>query len=385
MATSKSAANGGNESIVDSDVASAYLAASNSEVLKLIQNSTYGGDLIDVREQVERLQTNPQIIEKVIEASREIEEKRAQRRSEAAINKTEVDLSGLAMPYFPLSLKSLFKDPKHGTAYVALASVLGEDAPIYHFLKKEGSETVIGLPWRVMAGEVDGSAAPIVVDQARSEINGVEFIGHQIGNGAHAYARIGPVVLNLPISVSEDFRRERVDRNFDRSKFDFDLAVGAPPLKMPSSILPGIEIDSMDTAPMSFIHPRDGEKVPHKTPLKIEAILGIKTRYDGVRVVVSDSDGNAYFGVLAVEGIRRACGEKVKTEKGGTVYALTDASIGKRFQIESASLRRNKKGLLINIENQTEPEFLKANPGSEFVECWDVVVSNPDDAFDLDL
>lgn len=236
-----------------------------------------------------------------------------------------------------------------------------------------------------MAGEVNGEAVPVVVTPTDQILEGGEFIAYQMGNGGHAYVRFGPTIVKVPFAPSDAFLKERRDRNVDLKAFDYGVVAGVPPLMMKSGVMPGLEIESMKSAPMAFIHPRFEDKVPWSKPLTILSILGMKTRFDGVRVVAQDEDGNVFPGVLAVDGIRRVCGERQETAKGGTMNVLTEASIGRRFQIEGATLRTNKKGKPINVEGQTETEFLKDNPGEAFIECWDVAISDPDDQFEIDV
>jgi len=384
MTSSKKAATTGGDLIVDEDVSSAYNTATE-ETLKLIANASYGGAYIDLREQAERLQTRPDLTAKAIALAEPVEEKRNQRRSEGELKKEPPNFEGLAIPALPIPVKALLRDPECGVNYLAMKDAAGEDSVIYSIKKREGVPTVQAFTWRVMAGEINGEAAPVVVTPDDKVLEDGEFIGHQIGNGGHCYVKFGPVVVKVPIAAGEDFIDERRDRSIDPAEFDYPVGVGVPPMVMKSARTPGLSIPTMKSAPMEFIHPRFEDKVPWKKPLKIEKILGLRTRYDGVRVVVTDEAGNVYAGVLAVDGIRQICGERQKSERGGMVNVLTDKSIGRRFQIDGAACRKNKAGHPINVEGQTEGEFRRANPGENFVECWDVFVSNPDDQFEIDL
>ena len=351
-----------------------------TEILGLIASGTYEGALIDVRQQAERLASMPKIRERVIAESSEIEGKRQVIREAAHADCAKPNFAGLAMPRVPLAVGKLANDPQHGPAYIALASAVGEETPFIHFLKREKSDVVIGVGWRVMAGEIDGVESPVVVAYDNSVIEGAEFIGSKVGNGAMAYVKFGPVVLQLPIVQSKEMLDEREAKGFDKSKWENDLEVGAPALTIVSSFMPDKTIPSMAPAPMAFIHPKDEGQIPWGVPLKIEKILTTTTRYEGQRIVVTDPDGTPYIGLLAVDGIRRVCGERQKTEAGGTANFLTDASIGKRFQIDGAKGRVNGDGEPLNIANETEK---KAK--GDFIQCFDVLVSNPDDSFDIDF
>ena len=352
-----------------------------TEILGLIASGTYEGALIDVRQQAERLASMPKIRERVIADSAEIEGKRQEIREKAHADCKDPNFAGLAMPRVPLAVGKLANDPQHGPAYIALASAVGDETPFIHFLKREKSDVVIGVGWRVMAGEVDGVASPVVVAYDNSVIEGGEFIGSKVGNGAMAYVKFGPVVLQLPIAQSDKMKEEREQKGFDKTKWDFDLTVGSPTLSIQSAHLPDTTIPSMAPAPMAYIHPKDGALIPWGVPLKIEKILTTTTRYEGQRIVVTDPGGTPYIGLLAVDGIRRVCGERQKTEAGGTANTLTEASIGKRFQIDGAMPRVNKDGEPLNVLGETAK---KAKKG-EFVQCYDVFISDPDDTFEIDL
>lgn len=354
--------------------------ASNLETLGLIQSETYEGALIDVREQGERLATMNNIRERVISESADVEAKRKAVREQAHKDCVQPNFIGLAMPRVGLPVGKLVNDPQHGTAYMALASAVGADTPIYHFLKRENSDVVIGVGWRVMAGEVDGVEAAVVVAYDGSVIPNPEFIGSKIGNGAFAFVRFGPVILRLPIVQSKEMLDEREAKNFDKECWELDLEVGEPSLTIGSMLFPDQLIPSMAPAPMAFIHPKDEGAIPWGVPLKIEKILSTTTRYEGQRIVVTDPDGTPYIGLLAVDGIRRVCGERQKTAAGGYANVLTEDSIGKRFQIDGAKGRVNGDGEPLNIENETEKKCK-----GEFVQCWDVLISNPDDSFEIDF
>lgn len=360
-----------------------------SETLKLIADGVYGGDLIDLRAQADRLQTRPAIAKKAAEVAAPMEAQRLEARKAAADKGEEPALKGLTIPFLPLAAKALVNDPEHGTAYTALAGVMG-DAPLYWFRKDETGPIVRGYSYRVMAGEIDGEPAAVVVGADNAVLEDVEFIGTKLGNGGYALVKVGPVILKVGLAQSDAYRRERTDKKVDPASFDFDLKPGAPALTMPSAQLPGVMIDSLATAPMAFIHPREQDRIPWNVPLKIERILGARTRYEGVRLVVTDPDGSAFFGLLAVDPIRKLCGEQQKSEAGGRINVLTEASIGRRFQIDGAALRVNKKGLPINVEGETESEFRARarkdrDIDARFIEVWDVVVSDPDDDFELAL
>lgn len=354
--------------------------SASTEILGLITSGTFEGALIDTRQQAERLASMSKIRERVISESTEVEAKRQAIREQAHKDCSKPNFAGLAMPRVPMPVGKLSNDPQHGTAYIALASAVGAETPIFHFLKRENSDVVIGVGWRVMAGEVDGVESPVVVAYDNSVIENAEFIGYKIGNGAFAYVKFGPVVLQLPIVQSKEMLDERETKGFEKSGWDFDVEVGVPTMTIGSTVLPDQLIPSMAPAPMAFIHPKDEGQIPWNTPLKIEKILTTTTRYEGQRIVVTDPEGTPYIGLLAVDGIRRVCGERQKTANGGTANFLTDASIGKRFQIDGAKGRVNGDGEPLNIENETEKKCR-----GEFVQCWDVLISNPDDTFEIDF
>ena len=355
-------------------------AASLNDTLDLIAAGTYEGGLIKVREQAERLASMPNVRNAVISKSTEVETARQKIREEASKNKTEPNFKGLAMPRVALSVGKLSGDPAHGVSYVALASVIGNDTPIYHFLKRENSDVILGIGWRVMAGEADGKESPVVVAYDNTIIEGGEFIGFQLGNGSHAYVRFGPIVLDLPIAQSKEMQDERKNKSFNKEAWDLELEVGEPGLTIGSGVLEGVLLPSMAPAPMEFIHPREEGSIPWGVPLKIEKILSTQTRFDGVRIVVSTPDNVPFVGLLAVDGIRRVCGERVKTASGGFANMLTETSIGKSFQIDGAKPRVNSAGLALNIENQTAEKC-----SGEFIQCWDVLISDPNDSFEIDL
>jgi len=362
--------------------------ATLSDVLTIIANASVdgsNGSYIDLRDQCERFQARPDIVKKAIDKAFDIEAQRQQRRAETPAGE-KANLAGLGIPALAIPLKALLNDPVAGLAYQAMTTAIPAETPLYEIKKLEGKDSVQGFTLRVMAGEADGVATPVLVAPDDSVIDDVEFLAHQIGNGGHCYVRVGPTIIKVPIAPSDAYLRERRDKGVAATVFDYPVALGLPPLNMVSGLFPDQQIPSLKSAPMEFIHPRDAELVPWKTPLKIEKILGIRTRYDGVRLVVTDPAGNVFTGVLAVEGIRKVCGQKQKTERGGTVNVLTEASIGKRFQIEGASLRTNKDGEVLNGEGDTEAQFKKTcAAGETFTESWDVFISNPDDDFEIDV
>ena len=360
-------------SIIDSDASSIY-------ILGTIKSGEYQGGLINVREQGERLASMPNVRNAVISKSQEIEEKRKAVREKAHKDCVEPNFQGLAMPRVPMPVGKLANDPVHGVSYVALASAVGADTPIYHFLKRENSDVILGIGWRVMAGEVDGKESPVVVTFDDKIIPGGEFIGSQLGNGSHCYVRFGPIVLDLPIAQSKEMDDERKNKAFNKSVWDLDLEIGEPSLTIGSAVLDGELIPSMKAAPMEFIHPRKEELIPWHVPLKIEKVLTTTTRYEGVRIVVTDPEGTPFIGLLAVDGIRRICGQRKKTAAGGFANVLTENSIGKTFQIDGAKARVNSAGQPLNVANETEKQC-----SGEFVQCWDVLISDPSDSFEIDL